>query len=81
MANDDAMRTIIDIPERDIQGPDALCGREHVSRSEVIRRAVTDYPARHKGEHDAAFGLWRDRGVDGLSYQQERRYEWVAVAI
>lgn len=73
---DDAMRTIIDLPDQNIQALDALCGREHISRAEAVRRAVADYLARHKDDGDAAFGLWQGRGQDGLMYQNGLRDEW-----
>jgi len=71
------MRTIVDIPEQDIQVLDALCGREHISRAEAVRRAVSDYLKSHQGNADAAFGLWQGRGKpDGLTYQNDMRDEW-----
>ncbi len=81
-AYDNIMRTIVDIPEQDIQGLDALCGREQISRAEAIRRAVAGYLKVHRGDADAAFGLWRRRGQngskyqDGLTYQNDMRDEW-----
>jgi len=73
---DDIMRTIVEIPDQTIVAMDALCGRESISRAELVRRAVSDYLARHAGDGDTAFGLWRGRGKDGLSYQSELRDEW-----
>ena len=73
---DDAMRTIVDIPKQDIQGLDALCSREHISRAEAIRRAVANYLKVHQGDAEAAFGLWRGRHNDGLTYQESLRDEW-----
>lgn len=75
------MRTIVDIPDQNIAALDALCGREHISRAEAVRRAVADYLARHRDESDAAFGLWKGRGRDGLSYQDALRDEWAAPTI
>jgi len=71
------MRTIVDIPDRDVHELDALCGREHMSRAEAIRRAVGDYLKRHlRAEEDAAFGLWKDRKQEALSCQNALRDEW-----
>ena len=47
--------------------------------SKAVRRAVADGLARHKGGGDAAFGLWKGRGVDGLAYQDALRDEWGAI--
>jgi len=73
---DDVMRTIVDIPEQNIQALDAVCEREHISRAEAVRRAVAAYLARHKAGGDEAFGLWKGRGRDGLAYQDSLRDEW-----
>lgn len=76
---DDVMRTIVDIPDQNIKALDAVCGRENISRAEAVRRAVSDYLARHKSGEDAAFGLWKGRGIDGLDYQDAMRDEWGAL--
>ncbi len=74
---DDVMRTIIDLPEQDIQDLDGLCAREHISRAEAVRRAVSGYLKMHRAEcNDAAFGMWKGRQKDGLSYQHDIRDEW-----
>jgi len=41
--HDNIMRTIIDLPEQDIQDLDGICAREHISRAEAVRRAVSGY--------------------------------------
>ncbi len=74
---DAAMRTIIEIPEQDLQQLKELCGREHISRAEAIRRAVRDLLRRHRQpDGDEAFALWQDRGQDALSYEDDLRDEW-----
>ncbi|MDQ7001050.1 MAG: ribbon-helix-helix protein, CopG family [Mariprofundus sp.] len=70
------MRTIVDIPEQNIQALDAICSREHISRAEAVRMAVADYLKRHGSRPDTAFGLWQGRGKDGLCYQDDLREEW-----
>ena len=74
------MRTIIELPNEQVQTLDAVCKREGISRAEAIRRAVTLYNQRHIADARPAFGLWRDRrGVsDGLAYQRRARREWDA---
>ena len=77
MTKYDDMRTIIDIPEDDIDALKALCEAERISRAEAVRRAVRAYVAgKRANEQDEAFGLWKDRGEDGLAYQQRLRDEW-----
>ncbi len=75
---DDAMRTIIDLPDDQLGVLDGICRRESISRAEAIRRAV-DLLVRDRaaGAAHAAFGLWRGtRSVDGLQYQERIRREW-----
>lgn len=79
--DDDAMRTIIELPEDQLEALDALCRRDSISRAEAIRRAVgAMIQSRRPAERERAFGLWRGRGEDGLAYQRRARNEWVAVA-
>jgi metal-responsive CopG/Arc/MetJ family transcriptional regulator len=72
------MRTIIDLPEEQVQALKALAEKTRVSRAELVRRAVSEYLDRRRvdAEDDDAFGLWRARGQDGLAYQEARRTEW-----
>ena len=71
------MRTVIDIPDKDLGAIKAMARRERISQAEAIRRAVRSYiEAQSKGPIDtAAFGIWSDR-EDGLVYQQALRDEW-----
>lgn len=70
------MRTLVDIPERQIKDLAAICQSEKISRAELVRRAISDYLEKKKPPTTAAFGLWRERGVDGLAYQEQLRSEW-----
>lgn len=75
------MRTIIDLPTRQLEALDALCAREGISRAEAVRRAVGQYVGDERAaEPDRVFGLWRGRGVDGLEYERRLRREWDAPA-
>lgn len=75
---DDAMRTIIDLPDDQLEALDGICRRDGISRAEAVRRGVTllmrDRAASRSG---LAFGLWKGRrGSDGLAYQEKLRREW-----
>lgn len=71
------MRTIIDLPSAQLDALDAWCRRDRISRAEAIRRAVAATVGRQAaGGREAAFGLWRDRQIDGLAWQQRLRGEW-----
>jgi predicted transcriptional regulator len=69
------MRTLINLPEPDVQALDEIGHRRRVSRATIIRQAVAEYLARH-AEINAAFGLWGNHPVDGLAYQHRVRDEW-----
>lgn len=71
------MRTIIDLRDEQIDALVKLGKRAMLSRAELVRRAVTEYLERHASEeNDATFGLWKQRGEDGLTYQRRLRDEW-----
>lgn len=71
------MRTIVDIPQEQIELLAAIGKREQLSRAELMRRAISEYINRHQPEQqETAFGLWRQRDEDGLAYQERLRQEW-----
>ncbi|MEX0732463.1 MAG: CopG family transcriptional regulator [Aquisalimonadaceae bacterium] len=70
------MRTIIDLPEKDLRAIKAFAKRERISQAEALRRAVRCYLEAVRGEPiEAAFGLWAGR-EGGLAYQRALRAEW-----
>ena len=76
--DDVIMRTIIELPGEQLEALDAICAREKISRAEAIRRAVELLLKSKTGPGaKAAFGLWRDREIDGVEYQRRMRStEW-----
>lgn len=71
------MRTLIDIPEDQLQTLNQLARRQQVSRAELIRRAVRKYlKSQMPLAEDEAFGLWKETAEDGLAYQRRLRDEW-----
>ena len=71
-------RTLVGFPDNDIAELDALSEIQHVSRAELIRQAVSQFLDKCKptDASEEAFGLWADKNVDGLTYQQRMREEW-----
>ncbi len=71
------MRTLVDLPEADLQLLNQLSKAGEVSRAELIRQAVSKFLEPHKavGLRDA-FGLWADMEEDSLAYQERMRSEW-----
>ena len=77
--DDVIMRTIIELPPAHLEGLDAVCRRERISRAEVVRRAVARLLAEERpAAADEAFGLWGASRVDGLDYERRLRAEWAA---
>ena len=71
------MRTIIELPQDQVNELAALCAREGVSRAEAIRRAVAAYLTVHRMSPDEdAFGIWRSRNLDGRAHEDRVRTEW-----
>lgn len=71
------MRTIVDLPDEQIEGLRALSEHSRLSRAELLRRAVAEYLQRHApDEADAAFGMWRSAPRDALALQRALRDEW-----
>lgn len=71
------MRTIVDLPDDQMAALKALAERNGLSRAELVRRAVAAYlEQRRMPTGDAAFGLWRKWGEDGLDYEDRLRREW-----
>ncbi|MGH8675867.1 MAG: CopG family transcriptional regulator [Burkholderiales bacterium] len=72
------MRTIIDLPERQVDALERISRSRKLSRAELIRQAVERYLQEHLPARDEAFGLWKRAGlrVDGLALQRRLRREW-----
>lgn len=69
------MRALVDIPDKQIDQLSAICELKKLSRAEAIRQAIRLYIEQNKPGDDA-FGLWKDKKVDGLTYQEQVRAEW-----
>ena len=70
------MRTLIDIPNNELERLDSLAREEHRSRASMVREAIAEYLVNHETSSDSAFGLWGKRAIDGLAYQKKVRSEW-----
>ena len=72
------MRTIIELPDEQVEALDGICRRDGISRAEAARRAVS-LLMRERGASRSGlgFGIWQGRrAVDGLAYQERLRREW-----
>jgi metal-responsive CopG/Arc/MetJ family transcriptional regulator len=70
------MRTLVDLPDAELEELTALSRSRKTSRAELIRQAVAEFLAQNRAGVDESFGLWKGRGVDGVEYQQKLRGEW-----
>jgi hypothetical protein len=81
------MRTLVDIPEKQLDVLSAIAAARKLSRAEVVRQAIDAFIEQHRPARDSAFGVWRERTVtlpgqeeplpeDGLAYQERVRSEW-----
>lgn len=72
------MRTIIDLPVRQLDALERISRSRKLSRAELIRQAVERYLQEHLPCRDEAFGLWRRAGlrIDGVALQRRLRKEW-----
>ncbi len=71
------MRALVDMSDAQVEALDVLARREHRSRAALIRAAIDDYLARHHRQQVGdGFGLWGNRKMDGLAYQEKVRSEW-----
>lgn len=62
------MRNIVDLPKNQIDSLASICRREGISRAEAVRQAVATYTKQHESDgDDEAFGIWRDRKIDGVA--------------
>lgn len=72
-----AVRTIVDLPEEQIEALKKLSEQSRLSRAELMRRAVAEYLQHYRVDAtDSAFGIWRDKQRDSLDYQRQLREEW-----
>ena len=57
------MRTIVDLPDRQVEALERICRSRNLSRTELIRQAVDHYLQEHLPVRDQAFGLWKREGL------------------
>ena len=70
------MRTLVDLPEEELEQLNLLSKARRVSRAALIRQAVSGYLEQNKTGLEDSFGLWKKKSVDGVKYQERLRGEW-----
>ncbi|WP_338859810.1 ribbon-helix-helix protein, CopG family [Mycetohabitans rhizoxinica] len=70
-------RILVDLPDSRIEELAVIAETEHRPRAAIIRDAIEAYIFQRKRTLGAdVFGLWKNKKIDGLAYQQELRSEW-----
>ncbi len=69
------MKTILELPQDLIELLSRVCKHKQISKAEAIRTAVRVYWGAD-APTDSAFGLWKNRKIDGMAYQRKLRSEW-----
>lgn len=54
------MRTIVDLPDKQLREVDGLCKTLGISRAEAVRRALEEFVGSHREVRADGFGLWTD---------------------
>ena len=71
------MRTIIDLPDDQLEALGEICAQKKVSRAAVIRQAVAGYIQQSKADKsENAFGLWKKKNINALKHEDKIRTEW-----
>jgi hypothetical protein len=73
---EDSMRALVDIPDRQIKELTRISKAEKVSRAEIIRQAIAAFIEMKNSGTVEAFGLWKEREIDNVTYQEQLRSEW-----
>jgi metal-responsive CopG/Arc/MetJ family transcriptional regulator len=74
------MRTVIDIPDDQVDALDRFAAEAGKSRAALIREALQNLISRREPERslNEYFGLWGPSKEDGLAFQERMRAEWSA---
>jgi len=70
------MRTLVDLPDNDLEELTELSRSRKTSRAQLIRLAVRGFLAENRPGLKESFGIWKDRDEDGVAYQERLRGEW-----
>jgi len=71
---------LLRLSDKQMDELDFIAKAQKKTRTEVIREAIEAYVSRKKSDESdnkkIVFGLWKDRDIDGLEYQERMRSEW-----
>jgi metal-responsive CopG/Arc/MetJ family transcriptional regulator len=69
------MQTLIELQEQTLDELEKMSQVRKISRDEIMQCALDRYLETQR-ILDQSFGLWADKGIDGLEYQRLMRDEW-----
>ena len=71
------MRTIVDLPDPQLEALARFCQEQGISRAEAVRRAV-DQLIRSTATPpaDVGFGNWKGKRLESREYVEKLRGEW-----
>jgi len=68
---------LLRLSDKQMDELDFIVKTQKKTRTEVIREAIEVYVSRKKSDekdnNKTVFGLWKDRDIDGLEYQERMR--------
>jgi len=71
---------LLRLSDKQMNELDFIVKAQKKTRTEVIIEAIEAYVSRQKLDEkenkQTVFGLWKDRDIDGLEYQERMRSEW-----
>jgi hypothetical protein len=70
------MRTIVDLPDAQVQALARVCRQEKISRAEAVRRAVAGWVSASTPAPAAGFGLWSHKKKNARKQVDRLRAEW-----
>ena len=71
------MRITLEISDEQVTELKRLGKQANLSLSELVRGAIGEYLQRHEIDNDdVAFGLFRERPIESIGFQNTIRSEW-----
>lgn len=69
------MRALVDLRQDKLEDMNVFCKQYHISRAELVRRAIDQFLETHRTQTDV-FGILKNKKIDALQYQTKLRDEW-----
>ena len=75
--DDNAMRTIVDLPTEQLGALARLCEEQKISRAEAVRRAVDRLLKESLVDRrNVGFGIWKHKRIKSRQFVAKQRAEW-----